>query len=145
MFASRENVTTLASPLRTIVHPAMTVMNATAVARFDRIPYQAMIPSAESDHRVVSVGVNLLVSCARGLNAAAVLEHFDEPVPPLRWKLVARHSRGRTFAVILSSHVRVLVRLVLPFAVAACGARDSPRIDSAAADRNVTGRTLRVA
>src|SRR3954464_9102313 len=37
------------------------------------------------------------------------------------------------------------LRLVLPFALAACGARDSARIDSAAGERNVTGRTLRVA
>ena len=37
------------------------------------------------------------------------------------------------------------LRLVLPFVVAACGARDSARIDSAVGERNVTGRTLRVA
>ena len=37
------------------------------------------------------------------------------------------------------------LRLVLPLALAACGARDSARIDSAAGERNVTGRTVRVA
>ena len=37
------------------------------------------------------------------------------------------------------------LRLVLPFALAACGARDSARIDPAEAERNATGRALRVA